>query len=115
MFALVFALFTVNSLTAAAGIGISLDSGGLSRDDVNAVSGELEQPRAVAVGQQDPGFLGIAVGTARTVNQLWTITTNLHGILTSWGVPLPIAVGAQAMVNLTMAVTALQVLKEFRL
>lgn len=116
MVALVFALFTVNTMVAQAGAGpgVELDSAGLSREDVSTLTTELSSPEAATVGQQDPGFFGIAVGTTRTINQLWKITTNLNGILKSWGVPTPIALSAQAMVNLTQALAAIQVVKSFK-
>lgn len=114
MVALVFALFTVNTLTAAAGLDMQLESGGLSRQTVDDTTAELSSPQAETVGQQDPGFFGVAVGTVRTFNQLWTITTNLHGVLISWGVHWTIAYSAQGMVDLTMAIAAFQILKSFK-
>jgi len=116
MVALVFSLFTVNSMVAEAGAGgdVQLDSAGLSRSDVDAITDELGSPEAETVGQQDPGFFGIAVGTTRTAQQLFLITTNLRGVLQSWGIPAPIAFSAQGMVNLAMALAAIQIIKSWK-
>jgi len=110
MIALVVALLTVNTLSAASGVGIQLTAGGLTKDDVEQQSKSLQDPDATGVGTQDPGFFGIAVGISKTFQQLITLTTAVGPILKSWGVPVVIGYSVQIMVDATMGIGLLQIL-----
>jgi hypothetical protein len=112
--ALVVALFTVNTLSAATGVGIELTSGGSDVDDVEGISGQFQDPEASGAGTQDPGFFGVAVGVTKTVQQLITLTIGLEGMLQSWGLHPVIAYGVQIMVDLTMGLGVLQIIARFK-
>jgi len=112
--AFVVALTTVNTLAAASGVGIQLSAGGLSQDDVQQFGQNAQEPGVTGVGSQDPGFLGVAVGVTRTVQQLITLTTATGSILTSYGAPPVIGYGVQVMVDLVMGLAVLQVIARFR-
>lgn len=114
MAALVFALLTVNTLSAATGVGVELTTGGIDTADVEQVSGEFKDPGVSGAGTQDPGFFGVAVGVSRTINQLWTLTTGVGGMLESWGVPAVIGLGIQGMIDLTMGLAGLQIISRYK-
>lgn len=114
MAALVFALLTVNTLTAATGVGIELTASGLSQQQVEQTAGEFQEPEVTGVGSQDPGFFGLAVGVTKTVQQLITLTTGVGPILTSWGVPGVVGISVQAMVDITMGLAVLQLIVRFK-
>jgi hypothetical protein len=111
--AFVLALSTFNILVAPA-VGVDVGAGGLDQSDAQSVTGNLSQPEATSIGQQDPGFFGIATGIARTVTQLWTFTTAVHLILESYGVPLVIGTSIQIMIDLTLAMGFLQIWRAFK-
>lgn len=108
------ALLTVNTLTAGTGIGIELDAAGTSESDVESVVGEFNHTEVTGVGNEDPGFFGIAVGVADTINQLYVLTTGLKDTLRSWGVPSVIAYSVQIIVDFVIAVGILQILLRFK-
>jgi hypothetical protein len=118
--AFVIALTTVNTLAAGAGIGIELGASGVTVEDIQQTNDNLAQAtdgegnRVGGIGQQDPGFLGAAIGVTRTINQLWALTTRVHLILGSYGVPTVIGAGVQVMINLTMALGSLQIVARFK-
>lgn len=114
MAALVVALLTVNTLSAASGVGIELTASGLSQGQVEQTAGEFQEPGVTGVGSQDPGFFGLAVGVTRTVQQLITLTTGVGPILQSWGAPFVIGYSAQVMVDITMGIAVLQLLVRFK-
>lgn len=114
MAALVVALTTTNTLMAASGVGIQLSAGGLSQDQVASLGQDTQEPEVQGVGSQDPGFLGVALGVTRTIQQLITLTTATGGILTSWGVPSVVAYGVQIMIDLAMGIAVLQVIARFK-
>jgi len=114
MVAFVLALTTVNTLAAGAGIGVELGAGGISTEEVEATNQQLGNPQVTGVGQQDPGFFGIAIGIKQTIEQLWALTTRVHLILGSYGVPGVIGGSVQAMIDFTMAIGALQILGMFK-
>lgn len=114
MAALVFALLTVNTLTAATGVGIELTASGLSQQQVEQTSGEFQEPEVTGVGSQDPGFFGLAVGVTKTVQQLITLTTGVGSIITSWGMPSVVGISVQAMVDITMGLAVLQLIVRFK-
>lgn len=110
----VFALLTVNVLTAAAGIPVQLSASGLSQGEVDNVAGDFKDPEVTGVGSQDPGIFGVIVGVTRTIQQLVTITTGLEGILEGWGAPAVVGLSVQTIVDLTMGIGILQILMRFR-
>lgn len=114
MAAFVVALTTTNTLMAASGVGIELSASGLSQDQVDSLGSDTQEPEVQGVGSQDPGFLGVALGVTRTIQQLITLTTETASILTSWGVPGVIAWGVQAMIDLAMGIAVLQVIARFK-
>lgn len=114
MVALVVALFTVNTLTAATGVGVELTGTGSSVDDVEGLAGEFQNPQASGAGSEDPGFFGVAVGVTNTVQQLITLTVGLSGMLKSWGINPVIATGVQIMVDVTMGIGLLQIIGRWK-
>jgi len=114
MAALIFALLTVNTLTAATGVGIELTASGLSQQQVQQTAGEFQEPEVTGVGSQDPGFFGLAVGVTKTVQQLITLTTGVGAIITSWGMPSVVGISVQAMVDITMGLAVLQLIVRFK-
>jgi hypothetical protein len=114
MIAFVLALTTVNALAATAGIGVSLGASGITTEQIDSTTESFQQPEVTGVGQQDPGFFGIAVGLKRTLDQLWALTTRVHLIMAAYGVPVVIGAGVQAMVDFTMAIGGLQILGRFK-
>jgi hypothetical protein len=112
--AFVIALSTVNTLAAGVGVGVQLDASGVSTSEVETLNDDLQNPTVAGIGQQDPGFLGVAVGIKRTLEQLYAITTRTHLILGAYGVPTVIGAGVQVMVNFTMAIGSLQILGRFK-
>jgi len=114
MVALVVALFTVNTLTAATGVAVELNAGGNSVDDVEGLAGEFQSPQASGAGSQDPGFFGVAVGVTKTVQQLLTLTIGTGGMLKSWGINPIIANGIQIMIDVTMGIGLLQIIGRWK-
>jgi len=114
MVAFVLALTTVNSLAAGAGVGIQLQASGVTMTDVQTLNSQLSGPSVTGVGQQDPGFFGIALGIKQTLQQMWALTTRVHLILGSYGVPMVIGGSVQAMIDFTMAIGGLQILGRFK-
>lgn len=114
MVALVVALFTVNTLTAATGVGVELTGTGSSVDDVEGLAGEFQSPQASGAGSEDPGFFGVAIGVTNTVQQLITLTVGLGGMLKSWGINPVIATGVQIMVDVTMGIGLLQIIGRWK-
>jgi hypothetical protein len=114
MVAFVLALTTVNTLAAGAGIGIELTASGVGVEEIDQTTTSIKDPQVTGVGQQDPGFFGIAVGLKRTLDQLWALTTRVHLILGSYGVPAVIGGGIQAMIDFTMAIGGVQILGRFK-
>lgn len=114
MVAFVLALTTVNTLAAGAGVGVQLGAAGVTTEQVSGTTSDLANPRVTGVGQQDPGFFGIAIGIKRTVQQLWALTTRVHLILGNYGVPLVIGGSVQTMIDLTMALGGLQILGRWK-
>lgn len=112
--AFIIALTTVNTLAAGAGIGVELTASGVTVDDVRGVNDDLENSRISGIGEQDPGFLGAAIGVRRTIEQLYALTTRVHLILGSFGVPTVIGAGVQIMVDFTMAIGLLQIVARFK-
>lgn len=114
--AFVVALLTVNTLSAAAGVQVSLSSGGLpAAEEISETGGQFQSPNVTGVGSEDPGFFGVAVGVTKTVQQLIGFTTNLNGMLSSYGVPSVIGYSVQVMVDLVMGLGVLQILLRFKL
>jgi hypothetical protein len=112
--ALVVGLLTVNTLSAAAGIGVSLSPSGLPTEgEVEQTAGDFSKPDVTGVGSEDPGFFGVAVGVTDTLQQLITLATGMGDLLTAWGVPAVIAGSAQVMIDLTMGIGILQILLRF--
>jgi len=114
MVALVVALLTVNTLSAAAGIGIELTASGLQKEDVRSTADSFQDPGVTGVGSEDPGFFGIAIGVTNTVQQLIGLTTNAHAILESWGLPQVVAYSVQIMIDITMGLAVLQIIGRFK-
>jgi len=114
MVAFVLALTTVNTLAAGAGVGIQLQASGVTMTDVQTLNSQLSGPSVTGVGQQDPGFFGIALGIKQTLQQMWALTTRVHLILGSYGVPMVIGGSVQAMIDFTMAIGGLQILGRFK-
>jgi hypothetical protein len=113
--ALVVALFTVNTMSAAAGIPMELSGQGDSVDDVEGLAGDFQSPSASGAGSEDPGFFGVAVGVTKTAQQLITLTTGIEQMLQTWGVPKPIGMGVQIMIDLTMGIALLQIIGRWKL
>jgi hypothetical protein len=114
MVALVVALFTVNTLTAATGVGVELTGTSSSVDDVEGLAGDFQSPQASGAGSEDPGFFGVAIGVTNTVQQLITLTVGLAGMLKSWGINPVIATGVQIMVDVTMGIGLLQIIGRWK-
>lgn len=114
MVAFVLALTTVNTLAAGVGIGVELTASGITTEQINATTSDIQNPEVTGVGQQDPGFFGIAVGLKRTLDQLWALTTRVHLILGAYGVPVVIGGSVQAMIDFTMALGGAQILGRFK-
>lgn len=114
MVAFVLALTTVNSLAAGVGIGVELTASGITTEQIDATTSDIQNPEVTGVGQQDPGFFGIAVGLKRTLDQLWALTTRVHLILGAYGVPVVIGGSVQAMIDFTMALGGAQILGRFK-
>jgi hypothetical protein len=114
MVALVVALFTVNTLTAATGVGVELSGNDNSVDDVKGLAGEFQSPEASGAGSQDPGFFGVAVGVTKTIQQLVTLTVGTGGMLKSWGIPGVIATSIQIMIDVTMGIGILQIIGRWK-
>jgi hypothetical protein len=114
MAALVLALLMVNTLSAAAGIGIELSASGLQKSDVSGTAQDFQDPGVTGVGSQDPGFFGIAVGVTQTIQQLVGLTIHAGSILESWGLPAVIAYSIQIMIDLTMGIGVLQIIGRFK-
>jgi len=114
MAVLVFALLTVNTLSAATGVGVELTSSGVTTDQVESTAGEFQEPSVTGVGSQDPGFFGVAVGVTRTFQQLIAFTTGIDNTLISWGLPWVIGYSVQAIVDLTMGIAVLQIILRFK-
>jgi len=113
MVALVVALFTVNTLTAATGVGIELTGNG-DVDQAENLAGDFQSPTASGAGSEDPGFFGVAVGVTKTVQQLVTLTVGTGGMLKSWGVHPVIANSVQLMIDVTMGIGFLQIIGRWR-
>lgn len=111
--AFILALTTMNVLVASQ-VGVNIGAGGVERSDAVNVTDDVSNPQATSIGQQDPGFFGIATGLVRTFSQMWTLTTNIHNVLASYGVPLIIGGSIQIMVDLTMAIAGLQIWRGFK-
>lgn len=101
LIALSLALFTLNALGVSAAAGVQLSAAGLSESTAQDTVGELKQGQVEGVGQQDPGFFGVAAAMLRTVSQLWTLVAKTSAILQSVGTPWPIAHSVQIMVDFT--------------
>jgi len=114
MVGLVVALLTVNTLSAAAGVGIELSASGLHKEDVQRTADDFNDPSVTGVGSQDPGFLGVAIGVTQTIQQLVTLTTATGSILESWGLPAVVAYSVQIMVDITMGLAVLQIILRFK-
>lgn len=114
MVALVVALLTVNTLSAAAGIGIELTASGLQKEDVRSTADSFQDPGVTGVGSEDPGFFGIAIGVTNTIQQLVGLTTNAAAILESWGLPQVVAISIQIMIDITMGLAILQIIGRFK-
>lgn len=110
----VFALLTVNTLSAAAGIPVQLSSSGLTPGDVEDTAGQFQQQEVQGIGSQDPGMFGVVVGISQTIQQLITITTGLGYVLEAWGAPAVVGSSVQGIVDLTMGIGVLQILMRFR-
>lgn len=114
MASLVLALLVVNSLSAAAGIGIELTASGLEKSEVASTAENFQDPGVTGVGSQDPGFFGIAIGVTNTIQQLVALTVHAGSILESWGLPAVIAYSVQIMIDLTMGIGILQIIGRFK-
>jgi len=114
MVALVVALFTVNTLTAATGVGIELTGNGQGVDDAEGLAGDFQNPKVSGAGSQDPGFFGVAVGVTKTVQQLVTLTVGTGGMLKSWGINPVIADSVQLMIDVTMGIGLLQIIGRWK-
>lgn len=113
--ALIFALLTVNTLSAAAGVPVSVSSSGLgSQDQVEKTAGEFQDPGVSGVGSEDPGFFGVVTGVTSTVQQLITLTTGVTDWLEQFAVPPVMGLSIQAMIDLTMGWGILQLLLRFK-
>lgn len=113
--ALIFALLTVNTLSAAAGVPVSVSSSGLgSTDQVEETAGEFQDPGVSGVGSEDPGFFGVVTGVTSTVQQLITLTTGVTGWLEQFAVPPVMGLSIQAMIDLTMGWGIVQLLLRFK-
>lgn len=114
MVAFILALTTVNTLAAGAGVGIELTASGVNTQDVDQLNQNLTASPITGVGQQDPGFFGIALGVRQTLGQLYALTTRVHLILGAYGVPLVLGASIQSMIDFTMAIGMLQVIARFK-
>lgn len=112
--AFVLALTTVNAMGLPAMAGVQLDAGGADAEQVRAISGNFTEPSVEAVGSEDPGFFGIATSITRTLGQLYTILVTLSPALMSWGVPAPLAIMTQTLVDLSFGLALIQVIRGFR-
>ena len=113
--ALIFALLTVNTLSAAAGVPVSVSSSGLdSPEGVNETAGEFQEPGVTGVGSQDPGFLGVVTGVTSTVQQLITLTTGVTGWLDQFGVPAVMGFSIQIMIDMTMGLGIIQLVLRWK-
>lgn len=114
MVALVVALLTVNTLSAAAGIGMELTASGLQKENVQSTADSFQDPGVTGVGSQDPGFFGIAIGVTQTIQQLVGLTIHVGSILQSWGLPAVVGLSVQIMVDITMGLAILQIIGRFK-
>lgn len=111
MIALVLALSTMNTLAAASGLAIQLNSNGITTEQINSTVENTSDAPASGLGSQDPGFFGIAIGMGQTFQQLFALTTGFHAILKGWGVPPIIANSAQLMIDFTIVVAIYQIIR----
>ena len=105
------AVFTLSTMGVYGLAGVTVDSGGLAREDVSEVNREVAQPEAEAYGTDSPGFFGIATGVTGTMSVLWTLVSGTHTILQSNGVPWPIAWSVQAMVDFAVGLAIVAIFR----
>lgn len=109
--AFVLAVFTLSTMGVYQMAGVSVDTGGLSKEDVEDVNAQVAQPEAEAYGTDSPGFFGIATGVTGTLSVLWTLVSAVDDIAMSNGVPWPIAYSIQAMVNIALGLAIVAVFR----
>jgi hypothetical protein len=105
------AVFTLSTMGVYGLAGVTVDSGGLAREDVTEVNEEIGQPEAEAYGTDSPGFFGIATGVTGTMSVLWTMVSGTHTVLQNNGVPWPIAWSVQAMVDLAVGLAIVAIFR----
>jgi hypothetical protein len=111
LMAVVLAMVTLNTLGVGAAAGVDLGMAGADKPLVAETAGDLQDPQASAVGQDDPTFFGVGVGITRTAQQLYVLLAKTGPILSSWGIPPVIATSIQLMVDLTFAISIMQILR----
>jgi hypothetical protein len=112
--AFVLALTTVNAMGLPAQTGVEITAAGAGTQDVQAINEDFNRAEVEAVGDNDPGFFGVATGVTKTIGQLQTILTKLSPALQSWGTPAPLAIFVQLLVDLSFGLALLQIVRGFR-
>lgn len=112
MIAFILAAFTLGATGYYATTGVSFQTGQI--ETVNESVSEVEQPEAQGVGDDDPGFFGIAVGVWKTLNNLLAVTYKTQAILQSYGIHWSIAYSIQVMINFTVAIMLISVYRGYK-
>lgn len=113
MIALTMATFTLGAVGWYNVAGVGYDTG--LEQDVDDTNDQVNNPQGEAVGSEQIGFFGVAVGVLRGLATLGSLTYKTQAILQSWGVHWSIAYSIQAMVDFAFGITLYAAFRGYQL